>query len=193
MGTTWKAALALVGIFVAGAVFGAMFTLGISRRMQEVQSAPQQRFDEQGLSAYAERLALSEEQRAKIRPIFEAASAEMNDILTESNRAARDEIRFVLRQAEADFRNELTTEQVAKLDELQRGRELFFGELGPRPRGGGSGPGNRGGGIPPGGGGRNGGPPRAGGGRGPGPMTENPEMAPVPETLPDAPAMPPAE
>jgi hypothetical protein len=140
MGNTWKVVVAFVGIFVAGTVFGGFFALGVGQRMIDSRRAPPP--TNPGLmQIYVQQLGLSDEQKTKIKPILEKAQSDTNEIQRQASLETAAVIRPILEKQEADLKKLLTTEQSAKLTELQKSRDNRFG---PTDRGGGRG--NRGGG-----------------------------------------------
>jgi Spy/CpxP family protein refolding chaperone len=167
MGNPWKVVAAFVGVFIAGTVFGGLFALGVGQRYLDGRRGPPQFTDPGLLARYVDRLQLTEEQRAKIKPILDKVQTEVNEIRRQATIDTAAVIKPIVEKAEVDLKKILTAEQSAKLGDLQKNRELNPDLQG---RSGRSGPPNFGGqgrgGNP---GGQNGFPGGRGGGqRGPG-------------------------
>lgn len=160
MDKPWKVVLAFVGIFIAGAVFGAFFSLGVGKELLALQppatgpkqsppprpslaAVPPSWQAPQLLGRFTERLDLTAEQREHIKPIVQRASEDYRRQWQANVR----ETGFILERLQNDIRKELTPEQQAKLEKMeQRQREVQKGLGMPRGR-----EGNRNKGVPGGG------------------------------------------
>ena len=137
--TKTKIAIYLVLIFVAGAVAGGAVSYKTTARREPPRErgerpTPEQ-FAEHVFTRMSERLELSPEQMDSIRPIFMAGFKEVRDIQERSLR----EVEEAIQRSNARISKELTPEQQARLEEMNRERQEFFkkreGHSGPR-RGG---------------------------------------------------------
>jgi Spy/CpxP family protein refolding chaperone len=196
MGNTWKVVVAFVGVFVAGTVFGGFFALGVGQRVMQSRTAPRPPADPMLLKRYVDRLELTEAQTTKIKPILDKIQSDVDEISRQARTETAATIRPIVEKAEANIKKILNSEQVAKLAELQKRRDLAL--PGQDGRGGSRGgpPGsfqNRGGGGPnpfngPGQGGRGGGERAPGGGGRSGGFV--PQSATDPKTAPATPTAP---
>lgn len=119
MNKRWQVFLACLGIFAAGAVCGGVVALRYMRPAPgSWRPAERGRIAEQLLKNWSEELKLTDDQRAKIRPILMRGDDEMRKLRSESFRAGAG----VMERMHAEVAAVLTPEQRAKLDEL---RERF--------------------------------------------------------------------
>ncbi|HVS51582.1 MAG TPA: hypothetical protein VHD62_04440 [Opitutaceae bacterium] len=148
MDKPWKVVLAFVGIFIAGAVFGAFFSLGVGKELLAQQppvgpkrlvAVPPSWQAPQLLGRFTERLDLTADQRERIKPIVQRASEDYRRQWQANVR----ETGFILERLQNDIRKELTPEQQAKLEkmeknqhELQKGLGVPRGREGNRNKGG---------------------------------------------------------
>jgi Spy/CpxP family protein refolding chaperone len=105
---------AFLGVFAAGAVTGGM----IAQRMAKtvIQRRASEQFTEQQFKRVSEQLELTEDQRARIRPIITHAAGEIQ--------LRRRENLAILEKMESDIRSQLTDSQLQKFDDLrERQRE----------------------------------------------------------------------
>jgi hypothetical protein len=101
--------LAFIGIFVAGGITGGFVALRTQPTVLHRRAA--ERFTEQQFKRVAEELALTPEQRERIRPIITSAGRDIQ--------AHRREIISILQQMEADVRSQLTDDQRARFDAIR--------------------------------------------------------------------------
>jgi Spy/CpxP family protein refolding chaperone len=144
MNQTWKAILAFMGIFIAGAVFGGFLTLRFYPQPEPAAPAvrkfpaPLERVAPQILERLAHRLELSPAQKEKIRPIIAEADREMRRLRQDGFRATL----TVSKEMYAQVARELTPEQAEKLEQMQQemrervmqDRQRRWGERPPPPR-----------------------------------------------------------
>jgi len=105
---------AFLGVFAAGAVTGGIVTQRIAKTV--VQRRASEQFTEQQFKRVSDQLELTEDQRARIRPIITRAAGEIQ--------LRRRENLAILEKMEADIRSQLTDAQLQKFDELrERQRE----------------------------------------------------------------------
>lgn len=83
MNKRWKVILSFVVVFCAGAVVGAVCSQWYCSPKPASRNKPREDFSDRMIRHYTDRLKLSENQIAKIRPILTAASEEMRGIRTE--------------------------------------------------------------------------------------------------------------
>ena len=114
----WKVILALVGIFAAGAVTGAVITLRVVKEIAERrgQSGVVGAWNPQLLRHMAQQLQLSDEQSAKIRPILRRNVEDMNRLRAFTG----SEMRRNYERLEQDLLPLLTPEQQTKFREMQK-------------------------------------------------------------------------
>jgi hypothetical protein len=140
----WKVILAFLGVFVAGAVFGGFFSLGIGRRVLEMEmpaatkpvttASPQgngagvkfQKEKEKGapvpqavqsaqlMRRVTNQLDLTVEQKTAIAPIIQHS---VQDIWRQQQSLYR-ESTFIMQRMKSDIAKELTPAQQKKLEEL---------------------------------------------------------------------------
>ncbi len=138
----WKVILAFLGVFIAGAVFGGFFSLGIGRRIWEIEAppaakpslptlvpaapavapgqpvppppAPQSVQSAQLLRRVTNQLNLTRTQRERITPVIDRA---LQDFWRQQQNFAR-ENGFLLQRLKQDIGLELTQEQQKRLDDL---------------------------------------------------------------------------
>lgn len=143
MDKPWKVIFAFVGVFIAGAVFGGLFTFRIGDHLLQKQGRPmggrgalapgQQPMQRpllggsqpvqpaQLLRRYAERLELTTEQKERIRPLVQRAAM---DIRRQQQNHFR-ESGVILQRLQRDIADELTPEQRSTLRKMeQRQREI---------------------------------------------------------------------
>lgn len=117
MNRTLKATLLCTGIFVAGAIGGSMVTL---RHARGNLPPPPRRSGAEDFGRMQHRqfdkLGLSPEQSAKIKPIVDAGVEELRRLRRESFKQTS----AVIEKMEAQVAKELTPEQRQKLAELQK-------------------------------------------------------------------------
>lgn len=188
MDKPWKVIAAFIGVFVAGAVFGGFFSLGVGAKWLEKESPPAaapsapapvavtpqvplpatpvpalpktgggnqltpaqrasllqlpQTWQAPALMRrYADRLELTSDQKDKINPIIERASADYRRLQQNSFR----ETGIILQRLQEDIRKELTPDQIAKLEQFeQRQRELLEKNDAKQKKGGGGKAGKKG-------------------------------------------------
>ncbi len=100
---------AFLGVFAAGAVTGGVITQRMSRTF--VQRRASEQFTEQQFKRVGDQLDLTEDQRARIRPIITSAAGEIQ--------LRRRENFATLEKMEADIRAQLTDAQLVKFDQLR--------------------------------------------------------------------------
>lgn len=147
MDKPWKVIFAFVGVFIAGAVFGAFFSLRSGGRLPQMQGAafrgkgpgmqvapPQQNQPRpllgsmqpiqaaQIMRRYAERLDLTPEQKDRIHPLIQRAT---EDIRRQQQNNLR-ENGIIVQRLQQDIAKELTVEQRIRLEKMeQRQREIM--------------------------------------------------------------------
>ena len=143
METPWKVILAFLGVFVAGAVFGGFFSLGIGRRIWTMEAPapakavagsavsptgqpsapgqpappprpPQSVQSAQILRRITNQLDLTAAQKAQVTPIIARA---VQDFWRQQQNFAR-ENGFLLQRLKQDIGRELTSDQQKRLDDL---------------------------------------------------------------------------
>src|SRR3954470_8867030 len=131
MDKPWKVALAFIGVFTAGAVFGGFFSVGIGKHMiaslppPPLQKEPKRERpllemppvwrSAQLLGRFTERLDLTDEQRERIKPLVQRAT---EDYRRQQNNNLR-ETGFILDRLQKDIRKELVPEQLKKLEKME--------------------------------------------------------------------------
>lgn len=113
MASSFKIILAVSGIFVAGAVTGGFVSIRVAEHM-----ARQKRITEIG-GRLAEQLALTPEQKEKIRPIIGKTSEGLRNL----RREAQSQTAALITQMDADLSKELTAEQRVLLKEVRAKEE----------------------------------------------------------------------
>lgn len=127
MGAPWKVVFAFIAVFIAGAVFGSVFALRISKQFVAregprplVNPVPQPKggapLGTQLLRRFAEGLELSNEQRDKLRPIVQRAE----DQIAQVRQSSLEQTEAVLHRLQQEFRAELTPPQQRKLNRMQQ-------------------------------------------------------------------------
>jgi Spy/CpxP family protein refolding chaperone len=134
MDKPWKVVLAFIGVFIAGAVFGGLFTVGTARRAvvannpngpatpSTVVTPPATKASQPPQIAPAiirqitQRLSLTAEQKEKIRPIVTRAGEDLQRLRREN---LQDTTR-VMERMYADVSATLTPEQRVELEEMRR-------------------------------------------------------------------------
>jgi hypothetical protein len=98
----WKIVVSLTGLFLFGATSGAFLALTITR-----QSAVEEKWTHRTLRDYEQRLQLTPEQVAKLRPLFRRTGVELHQIraVTVTN------LHTVIRRMNEQVAQELTDEQ----------------------------------------------------------------------------------
>lgn len=169
MDKPWKVVAAFLGVFIAGAVFGGFFSLGIGRRVWQIESsavpatanatvagktaqppppqrpllqAPAQWTAPQLLMRFVQRLDLTQDQQARVKPLLQRAAEDFRRQQVNNLR----ETNFILQRMNQDLKKELTVDQTAKLEKMeQRQREQMQKALGERfGKRNGTGPGAKG-------------------------------------------------
>ncbi len=144
MDKPWKVILAFLGVFIAGAVFGGFFSLGVGRRILEMEGLPTAKAalpaapqtsaavattqkppppalppsvqSAQLLRRVANQLDLTPAQKAQITPIIQRS---LQDIWRQQQSLYR-ETTFITQRMKQDIAKELTPEQQTRLDDLWR-------------------------------------------------------------------------
>lgn len=122
----------LAAIFIAGLVVGGSVGFQVGRSGAPKPPPREHRdgkggnrggdFVERMCSRQQKDLGLSEEQMAKIKPIYEQASAELKDVNAENY----ERVRAIFRASHEKIKPLLTPEQIQKFEEKNRERELRF-------------------------------------------------------------------
>lgn len=112
MNKPWKVVLVFIGVFVAGAICGGPL---VGRWLRPDGGKPRTGFWPQLTERLEKELKLTDEQKAKIRPIFQRAQEETQQLRRENVKA----IAAVMDQMHTQVAAELTPEQKVKLEELQ--------------------------------------------------------------------------
>jgi hypothetical protein len=137
MQNPWKVVVAFLAVFVAGAVFGGFFSLGIGARWMSMETPAAPVIPDRPVSApavrrpllqepanwrtpmllrrYAERLNLTPEQKERIMPVFQRATEDYRRV---QQTAFRDTA-ILLKRLAHDIAKELTPEQRRKLEQLE--------------------------------------------------------------------------
>ncbi|HSH96193.1 MAG TPA: hypothetical protein VK968_18755 [Roseimicrobium sp.] len=76
---TWKIALSLTAIFIAGAVTGGVLTAIVAKKMVERSKTPEG-WQNAMYRHYKNRLKLTPEQEEKLRPVFKIAAEELKTV-----------------------------------------------------------------------------------------------------------------
>ncbi|MCW5547670.1 MAG: hypothetical protein KIT44_01770 [Opitutaceae bacterium] len=144
MSTTWKISLAFLGVFAAGAVFGGFFAQRLARPAPADVAPPRAERPADGqfavmiLKRLSQRLELTPEQEAAIRPIVAQADQEMRRLRREGFR----ESLAVAERMHAEVATILTEAQRRQLEQMKQAmrerwaqdRHRRWGE-GPPPNG----------------------------------------------------------
>ena len=114
MNQPWKVILAFTGVFIAGAIFGA----ALSPSWLKFERAPKQRppLSERMLQRLDKEVNLTEEQRAKLRPIAKRMEEETHRM----RREGAITYRTIMDGLTAEMALELTPEQRVKLEEMRK-------------------------------------------------------------------------
>ena len=122
----------LAAIFVAGLVVGGSVGFQVARSNAPAPPAPERRdgksgnrggdFVEKMCLRQQKDLGLSDEQVAKIKPVYEQASADLKAVNAENY----ERVRAIYRASHERIKPFLTTNQVQKLEEKIREREIRF-------------------------------------------------------------------
>lgn len=135
MQSPWKVIVAFIGVFIAGAVFGAFFSLGVGARLVNRMRGPGAVAPlvnlpgakrgpagaqppvqgAQVLRRLADRLDLTPAQRERIMPLIQRA---VQDFRRQQANLFRED-GYILQRLQQDIAKELTAEQRKKLNELQ--------------------------------------------------------------------------
>jgi Spy/CpxP family protein refolding chaperone len=124
----WKLVAGFILVFIAGGMTGAFIAASHSRRMFIVSHRPElmaQRMRER----LRDELKLTPEQLAKISPIIDKSTSQLEEIRTETGRRVHET--FV--QAHREMAANLTEEQRAKLQQLEARHRQWHGMHGPPP------------------------------------------------------------
>lgn len=119
MNKRWKVILSFVVVFCAGAVVGGVYTQWRCSPNHDTRNKHKEDFSDRVMRHYVDRLKLSEEQVAKIRPIVTAASEEMRSIRTEWFK----DTRVVADKMNHDVAEVLTPEQKIEFEKYNREME----------------------------------------------------------------------
>jgi len=120
-GRYWKVILAMVGIFLAGAVVGGVLTTGVIVKVVKNRLNPEN-WTENTMAKLDKQLDLSPEQEARIRPIVDEAVLNSQHIV---RRAGAAWIKNMV-QAQEKVMPILNEEQQAKLREINRQKQENF-------------------------------------------------------------------
>jgi len=114
----WKVILALVGIFAAGAITGAVISLRVVKEVAEKRglSGAAAAWNPQMFRRMAQHLQLSDEQAGKIRPILRRNMEDMSRLRSYTGA----EMRRNYERLEQDLLPLLTPEQQTKFREMQK-------------------------------------------------------------------------
>jgi Spy/CpxP family protein refolding chaperone len=102
--------LAFLGVFAAGAVTGGIVAARMAKTV--VQRRASEQFTEQQFKRVSDQLELTDEQRARIRPIITKAAGEIQ--------LRRRENLAILEKMESDIRAQLTDAQLVKFDKIRK-------------------------------------------------------------------------
>lgn len=130
MDKPWKAILAFIGVFIAGAVFGGVFSLrSAGKRMPgPPPTRPQGQMMPPGnpqiapamMRQLAQRLKLTEEQREKVRPIVSRAEEDLQRL----RRQNFQDTNRVMERMHVDLAVVLTAEQRTELEQMKDNMRL---------------------------------------------------------------------
>jgi hypothetical protein len=148
MDRPWKVVTAFIGVFIAGAVFGGLFTIGASARRMQLQRPVQPLPAAEGaqtkvagpaapatvsprtspltpqlMRQFTRELGLTAEQREKILPIVGRAGEDFQRLRDEETRRRQENVADVARVNErmyVDVSGVLTPEQRTKLQEMRQ-------------------------------------------------------------------------
>jgi hypothetical protein len=114
--STWKTILGLVAIFVLGAASGSLITTRLRHTPEpaQAQTAPEERWQALTLADYQQRLSLTPEQVARLRPTFDFTSRKLS--MLRANTAER--IAAVVHEMNREVMRELTPRQQEEFDKL---------------------------------------------------------------------------
>ncbi|MBL9214349.1 MAG: hypothetical protein JNG83_02620 [Opitutaceae bacterium] len=115
MNQTWKVIVVLVGIFVAGGVTGSFVTQRYLREKLANRPGPEQ-WAPRHLKRLAERLELTPAQEEQVKPIVRRNMEELNRVRASSLA----ETRQVFERMEREIAAQLTPEQKAKFEQMNR-------------------------------------------------------------------------
>lgn len=115
MNKSWKIILAMVGVFVAGAIVGGIVSQRLTRELAHGHQ-PMDRFEPKLMKRYVERLDLTEAQRMRVREIVRATAQE----LRRQHREGFKEAVAAGEAMNAQIEQLLTPEQRIRLEELKR-------------------------------------------------------------------------
>lgn len=113
----WKIILSLCAIFIAGGVVGSVATLRISKRATTIKPTPKD-WAQATLQRLENRLKLTPDQLAKVRPIIEETSLELRTI----RQSTVEETGQAIRRAHDRINELLTPEQQKRMEKLKRDR-----------------------------------------------------------------------
>jgi Spy/CpxP family protein refolding chaperone len=117
----WKIILTLVAIFLAGAVTGGVFALGVARKALNRQINPG-RWPASLLEAYQKRLQLTPEQIEQLRPVIEDSRREWANTV----RSAVNSYAGIIRRLDEQLKPLLTPEQLAEHERLREEMRARF-------------------------------------------------------------------
>ncbi len=112
----WKLVAGFVLAFLAGAAAGGFFAARESRHLRSDFSPHRPSLAERMRSRMETKLDLTPVQIEKAAPIFDRTATELEKIRTETGRRVRE----VMAEANQALRSELTEEQQAKLDAMEK-------------------------------------------------------------------------
>jgi tRNA uridine 5-carbamoylmethylation protein Kti12 len=124
----WKIAFYLVAIFLLGVASGAFIHWQITKYRNALPLTTE-RITEHILSRIDSRVNLTPSQRENIVPIIRKAASDIVVV----NHNVRGQISVIISNADAQIARELTPEQRAKFEQMERERREFFRKRYPAP------------------------------------------------------------
>lgn len=115
MDKSWKIALVLLGIFIAGALTGGAITIQLGRKAAAMRAMPEQWAPMQ-MKRLVDRLDLSPEQMEQLRPIVRRNMNDLNRLRTYTVA----ETRSTIERMERDIAEKLTPEQRTRFEKMNK-------------------------------------------------------------------------
>jgi len=119
--STWKAAFAVLVIFVFGTVFGMAMSLWIAPKVNAYARPAQEILTQRLNQRISRNLSLSQEQKQAIAGIIEDARNQLAEVRKET----RPRVRQIILTAQDRIRAQLNAEQQARFDSIMKRRRLM--------------------------------------------------------------------